>query len=388
MTGSHVGRDWQGLIVICAGTAWGRGWYPSEKHMAKHLSRWAPVLYVDPPQSPLARGRDGDRTDVGLRIVGPRLAVLTPRALPGQSRPVIRGTTAALTRRAVTRALRSLGVTRARGMVVANHTDMFEAVDAELRVVYATDDFVAGADLLGLDERYLVAEKRGQAAHADRIIVVSDQLGERWRGLGHNPVLIPNGCDTERFSSTDQASWPDDVDLPAPRAGVFGHLSHRIDLTLLEAVAARGISLLLVGTVQPSFSLGSLLANRNVRYLGPKPFEMMPSYLRVIDVGLTPYADIEFNRASFPLKTLEYLAAGRASVSTDLPAVRWLGTDLVSTATGPEAFADAVAREINRPRTPELVARRRAFARQHSWTTRAEQFAAVLGLAEGALPGE
>ena len=27
-------------------------------------------------------------------------------------------------------------------------------------------------------------------------------------------------------------------------------------------------------------------------------------YLRVIDVGLTPYSQSDFNRASFPLKTL------------------------------------------------------------------------------------
>ena len=64
-----------------------------------------------------------------------------------------------------------------------------------------------------------------------------------------------------------------------------------------------------------------------------------------------PYRDTPFNRGSFPLKTLEYLAAGRAVVATDLPAIRWLNTDLISVATTPAAFADHVARLASEPRT-------------------------------------
>ena len=64
----------------------------------------------------------------------------------------------------------------------------------------------------------------------------------------------------------------------------------------------------------------------------PRQFQELPSYLRVIDVGLTPYSQSDFNRASFPLKTLEYLAAGRPVVASDLPANRWLDTSHVSIA--------------------------------------------------------
>ena len=68
----------------------------------------------------------------------------------------------------------------------------------------------------------------------------------------------------------------------------------------------------------------ALIARPNVHWLGTKPFAELPSYLGAIDVGLTPYAQSAFNRASFPLKTLEYLAAGRPAVASDLPAHRWL----------------------------------------------------------------
>ncbi|WP_157934375.1 glycosyltransferase [Microvirga ossetica] len=246
--------------------------------------------------------------------------------------------------------------------------------------MYAADNFVAGAGLMGLDRKYLLKEEHKQAARADRVVVVTEHLSKHWQALGHEPILIPNGCDTERFANVDMAPWPDDVNLPGPIAGVFGHISQRIDLSLLEAVADRGLSLLLVGSVQSSFDLSQLLRRKNVRYVGRKPFELMPSYLRVIDVGLTPYSETEFNQASFPLKTLEYLAAGRGAVSTDLSAARWLSTDLIATARDPRSFADAVERTLAQSRTPQLLHRRQTFARKHSWIARAEHFASVLGL--------
>ena len=100
----------------------------------------------------------------------------------------------------------------------------------------------------------------------------------------------------------------------------------------------------------------------------------------MIDVGLTPYADTAFNRASFPLKTLEYLAAGRAVVSTPLPANDWLGTDLIDIAAGPSRFAARVRRLLAEPATPDLVARRRAFANEHGWDRRARVIAGLAGL--------
>ena len=39
-------------------------------------------------------------------------------------------------------------------------------------------------------------------------------------------------------------------------------------------------------------------------------------------VGLTPYRDSMFNRRSYPLKTLEYLAAGVPVVATDVASRR------------------------------------------------------------------
>ena len=149
--------------------------------------------------------------------------------------------------------------------------------------------------------------------------------------------------------------------MPAPR------------LALLEAIAARGRSLLLVGPKDPGCDqrrFAALQHQPNVHWAGQQPASALPGYLRLMDVGLIPYTPSRFNRGSFPLKALEYLAAGRLVAATDLPALRALGTSLIHITT-PASFADQVDHLLTQPRTPQLAALCQAFAAQHTWAHRA-----------------
>jgi teichuronic acid biosynthesis glycosyltransferase TuaH len=160
-----------------------------------------------------------------------------------------------------------------------------------------------------------------------------------------------------------------------------GHINERIDLNLLEAIARRGVSLLLVGPRASEFEATrwtDLVNLANVQWVGPKPFAALPGYMGTIDVGLVPYGNSAFNRGSFPLKTLEYLASGRPVVSTPLPATRWLNADDVIVAGTPEEFADAVVSLGHRTRQPAEMAGRRAFAAQHDWKVRARELLAII----------
>jgi teichuronic acid biosynthesis glycosyltransferase TuaH len=254
---------------------------------------------------------------------------------------------------------------------------------ARRRVFYVTDDLVAGAGMVGLPRDWLLAEESRSLHRADAVAVVSEAIQQRYAKDGVTAELIPNGCQPDAYTTVDEAPLPDGVTLPGPVAGLLGNINDRIDLTLLEAVADTGSSLLIVGPLAPGYHAERFLAlteRPNVHWAGPRPYAEMPSYLRLIDVGLTPYADNEFNRASFPLKTLEYLAAGRGVVATPLPAVTWLGTDLVDIAATPREFATRVRAALAVARTDELAARRRAFAREHSWDRRAARLAELLGL--------
>ncbi|MEX5631246.1 glycosyltransferase [Parafrankia sp. FMc2] len=382
-TGLPAATQWHEIVTVCATNRWD-GVKLHDRSLAEQLARHVPVLYVDPPISPATPRRRADIAPPAaprVRMVAPNLAHLAPVVLPGLRRRGVAPANAEIARRQIGRAVRELGAPVAALVEADVLLPAFGAARERLRVYWAQDDYAGGAALLGLDPvRVQVAEVK-VAAKADVVIAASPVVHDKLAALGANPVLIPYGCDPGAFAGVESAPLPEDVHLRAPIAGLVGHINARIDLNLLEAVAAEGHSLLLVGPIDPAFEplrMQALLARKNVEAVGRKPAEQLPSYLRVIDVGLVPYADTPFNRGSFPLKTLEYLAAGRAAVSTDLPATRWLDSSLIVTATTPSHFTAAVTAELQRERSGQLAAARRAFAESHSWEHRAAAFAAAL----------
>jgi teichuronic acid biosynthesis glycosyltransferase TuaH len=374
-----------GIVVMVPGNPWD-GNRLGQHHLAAHLSERVPVLWVDPQMSYLTPLNDASAAralrEPRLRRVAPNIMRLTPVTVPGVTRPVLRELAASQARRAVRRAVAKLDV-RVHSTIVASLHDMLDVIPSAQRVFFGTDDYVAGAALMGTDPRWLERLERRQLEKADVVAAVSPVLRDKWSGRRADVHLVPNGCMAEQLAGVDTAPLPADVTLPAPIAGFVGHLSDRIELEMLEAVAATGVSLLLVGPRSPTFALekvDALLARRNVQWVGSKPFDELPSYLRVIDVGLTPYSSSAFNHASFPLKTLEYLAAGRAAVVSDLPAHRWLDTPHVTIAATPEAFAQATQALLAAPRNAADAAARRAFGARHSWAARADEVARLLGV--------
>jgi teichuronic acid biosynthesis glycosyltransferase TuaH len=396
-------------LLWFAGVSWDsiRG---TDRLMASALVHFADILWVDPPVSPLtpAARRFGvpRKLKPMISVEDQGITRLTPMALPGLSRPVVRLTNATLVRAQTRWALRRTGI-QPIAVVVSYLEDLLGRWgDGVVNVLYGTDDYVAGADLMGLSAHRLRALERRALARADVVVVVSSPLADKWAALGAKPVLIPNGCSLTRRSA---ATLPPVVrDLPAPVVGLVGQLNERIDLDIVNGIAKAGFSLLIVGPQDPLWEpqrFAALIAHPSVHYAGPVPAEVVPSYLAAIDVGITPYKDSPFNRASFPLKTLEYLGAGRPAVSTDLPAARWLLEDLAQSdqapfadrvlglAGGPAQFIAALRHVAGDPRTladPSYESNRkgfelstsdhcRAFAKRHSWSRRAEAFAAAIG---------
>jgi teichuronic acid biosynthesis glycosyltransferase TuaH len=381
------------LVVIVSGKPWD-GVRGADRQLAEQLTRWSRVLWVDPPLSPATPAHY--RPGVG-RPVRPRLAAaapgivrLTPVVLPGLSRPGIRATTWPLVRAQLKWALRRLGM-RPHAVVACSFDDVLGRWGDDVRnVLYGTDDWVSGAELMGLDPAWLRAEESRALAAADVVVAVTPELAARWAGLGARPLLVPNGCDPAAYADVDAvAPAAAAARLTGPVVGLVGRVSARIDIELLEAVADAGLSLLVVGPIEGEWERmrwPALVARPNVVHVDRVPFDELPAYFRAIDVGVTPYADTAFNRSSFPLKTLEYLAAGRAAVSTDLPATRWLAHGepgvVGIAAPGPDGFVEAVRAAAALPRTGDLVRRRQTFAGRHSWARRAELFAAGIGLTD------
>ena len=373
------------LVVICAANNYD-GTKLADHHMVEHLARHAPVLYVDPPISHLSPRK---YPAMAPSLKRPRLRWeaggfwrLTPVVAPFPMRRGMLTVTRLIVRRALRHAVATIG-RPVRAVVTAwLELDVFGACSEELRVWWAQDDFAAGAELMGLRRERVAAGEQARAASSDLVVAANPDVARRWARECGDVVLIPYGADTETFGAVEAVSPAPRVNLPGPIAVLVGHVNDRVDAALLEAVADRGVSLLVVGPASHGAAvwMPKLAARPNVTWVGKQPFAALPALLAHASAGLVPYADTAFNRGSFPLKTLEYLAAGLPVVATGLPATRWLDapSDLVSIAEEPKAFADAVANALSEPLTPAARETRRAFARRHSYDQRASDLLAVI----------
>jgi teichuronic acid biosynthesis glycosyltransferase TuaH len=384
MSSAATDPAWNDVVVICATTYWS-GTRLLDQHIAEALTEYAPVLYVDPPTSVLSRFRNHEARVAagppGLTVLRPRLALLRPRVLPLKERPIGKQIALASVRRAVREATRTLGATRVQALIVPSLNPMFGTADERVSVFYAKDDYLAGAGLMGIRQRRLRTRAVRQPRDADVVVAVSPVLVDRYRELGIDAVLIPNGCDVDHFATV---SAPPSRPVP-PVVGFVGHVSDRIDFDLLDAVASAGHELRIIGSRQETLRrvdrFEALTARPNVTWSGPVPYADLADELAGLTTCLLPYDnDSRFNRASFPLKVLEYLAAGRRVVATGLPAVQWLDTDLISVANTAGDFAAAVTESLRSPLGADEVARRRAFAAGHTWRERTRLLADALQL--------
>lgn len=375
---------WDGMIVLCAGNGWD-GVKMQDRHMAEHLVAHAPVLYVDPPVSCLSWLKNpavaASMKPPRLRMVGEGLARFTPIVPPKPTHPAVAPIATRVARRQLRGAVHSLGGSVKALISTWLFLDVYGVCGEQRRVYWWSDDPVGAATLWGNSADRLAAADERLARASDLIVAVNEGATQRLRERGLPAAFVPNGCDSDLFADVDNVAAASDVRLPSPIAAFVGHLNSRTDLALLEGVADSGMGLLLIGPKDSAFEterFARLVARSNVAYLGRRPFEQLPSYLKLVDVGLVPYGATEFNRWSFPMKTLEYLAAGRPVVATSLPATKWLNTDLVTLADTPGDFAASARQQAKLARQPELVARRRAFASKHSWADRAERLVQLL----------
>jgi teichuronic acid biosynthesis glycosyltransferase TuaH len=218
---------------------------------------------------------------------------------------------------------------------------------------------------------YREASARGYEAirqRADVIFCVSESLVESLAGGRADPSWVPNGVDLGLFTPTGPRA-ADVLEIPGPRVGYAGVFERRVDLELVAAVASAlpSLSFVFVGPYDRRL-VAPLAKLPNVHFLGRRPFEEVPAYLRAMDLCVMPHRVDAFTDSMNPLKLYEYLACGLPVVSTPVA-----GTEsfrgLVDIAGTPEEFVAAIAEALQRSSPEEVAARRRAVE-AHSWQSR------------------
>jgi glycosyltransferase involved in cell wall biosynthesis len=228
--------------------------------------------------------------------------------------------------------------------------------------------------------------RREMVAQCDRMAVlrsalvfaVTTPIYERHRRLNSATHLVRNAGDYQHFAgAVDRAVAATEVsDLPRPVLGFAGNLvSSKVDFDLLEDVAlARPEStVLLIGPAGPEAVsvLERLAGLPNVHWLGPKPYSKLPQYVAAFDVGLIPYVSNAYTQSCFPLKTYEYLAAGKPVVASGLPELSAMEPDVVL-ADEATTFIQAVETALCRNGIADRL-RRQQLAAGNSWDKKTDR---------------
>ncbi|MCE7053738.1 glycosyltransferase [Algoriphagus sp. AGSA1] len=158
----------------------------------------------------------------------------------------------------------------------------------------------------------------------DLSIATSQNLSKDLSRSSGVPVLLfPNGGDTELF----KIAWEMDGGAPAeieniktPIIGYIGNICQRIDYVLVKKIAEAhpDKTLVLLGPREDKIHTEiDLDALPNIVFISPKKTEELPMFLRYFDCAIIPFLINDFTRSIYPLKINEYLASGRAVVTTD-----------------------------------------------------------------------
>ena len=206
---------------------------------------------------------------------------------------------------------------------------------------------------------------------ASLVLTGGQSLYEAKRHQHANIHPFPSSVDVEHFAQA-RAITSDPADqaaIPRPRLGFFGVIDERMDLDLIDGIAAvrPAWQVVMLGPIV-KIDPETLPARPNIHYLGPKKYGELPQYLAGWDVALLPFARNEATRFISPTKTPEYMAAGKPVVSTSIrDVVRPYGQlGLVSIADDVSGFVRACTAAMAEDRASR-VTQADAFLRRTSW---------------------
>jgi len=236
---------------------------------------------------------------------------------------------------------------------------------AKLLVYYCVDNT---AFLSDVDTPFIQMLYAKLAAQADLVLFSGRRMLKESLGLNRNTYLLSHGVEFEHFAQTlHPAEWmPEDLrKLRTPIVGYIGEIKG-INTDLVGELARRNpdVSFVLIGNVM--MDVTGLASHENVHFLGRKPYEALPAYLRCFRCCAIFYrAGITFNDYRSPKKLLEYFATGLPLVSTRLAELDGFA-NLVYQASTTEEFHQQLQRALSES-DPDLRRQRIEIARSRDW---------------------
>lgn len=125
------------------------------------------------------------------------------------------------------------------------------------------------------------------------------------------------------------------------------------------------------------------LVDNNIYFEEHRTHDEVPDFLREISVGIIPYPDTTYNNYRFPIKALEYAAAGVSIVATDTPGNRRVLREDFCSFYSPhstDSLANALLELFSEPTSrDQKIKRARLWAMKHGYAERVKVILSALG---------
>lgn len=180
---------------------------------------------------------------------------------------------------------------------------------------------------------------------------------------------IGQGVDLSQYNPLSEEKQPTDINnLPRPIVGYIGDItSARLDPSLIFELAQCNstYSFVMVGKEDDIFKQHPLHQLKNVYFLGLKPKESVPCYMKTFDVCLNPQSVNEITIGNYPRKIDEYLALGKPVIATKTETMEYFKdyVYLCSTLKEYQLALDVAIKEDDASKRNKRI----LFANSHSW---------------------
>lgn len=205
---------------------------------------------------------------------------------------------------------------------------------------------------------------------ADLVVTNSSLYAEYASKYNTNSYMVGQGCDISLFNDEIK-----EIEIPVemnniahPIIGYIGNLTAlRLDIKLLEFIAQQKPhwNIVLIGPEDETFKTSNLHQMANVYFLGAKPENELPHYLKSFDVAINPQLINEITNGNYPRKIDEYLAMGKPIVASATKAMDYF-KDYTYLAHSYEDYFRLIDKALKED-NEELRRKRKDIARSHTW---------------------
>ena len=232
-------------------------------------------------------------------------------------------------------------------------------------------------------ERELDAAEVQLIRAVDQVFIHSPAMMNRKGALNAATQFVPNGVDYQKYSTpTPEAAELHSI--PRPRIGYTGNLKSVLDWRLLLALSRMHPewSFVFVGRMLPQLEVlevrEELFRRPNIYMVGPRPSDLIPSYVQHFDVCIMPYKVNDYTKYIYPLKLHEYLATGNPVVGSPIPSLQAF-KEVVLLADGSYEWSGMLTRALSaQENTNERRTARQQVAAPYDWDLLVEKLARTL----------